>query len=594
MNDPNLFQIQAAKGLATYPALGSVDAPHVLHNAVLRPGAWGCAPKARLRQAGVTAALYAGVEANLFVEMNGGISHYSPDGGATAIPGATGLNLTGAVTLMPDVIFKDGVYLSKSGAVPQYRAAVIPELPGEDSAVATPYFYKVPDANGIFYSDLAYTVILEPLVGPDAEYPGEWTAPTVIQLPASSATPVTRYNLAFRNINWGVNVYTDADENGTRLKYPAPSFHKAADATMKALKGQLTLTGGAITTSPVATSTGRVQITAAEYHHGRIWFTGGAAFFDPATSALPALSNEPKRLYYSDVLASLPGGRVPFFASDFYFDVPFKASSRITAIQSAGRYLYVFGDREVMILTGSDDASWTLENVGDSIGAVVASSVQRLQTSVIYLSDSGVALLNGGQSADISGEVRDLLLNLNRATITSTVDFVTEQYLITDGNTTLVYHLREQGWTTRQIDGVSQHLIYGGGTPYSVHDGALHTLDSPELLPLTLIIGPFGMPGWRRTWRGVTGAVDSDGHAAVTATLDGVDLDEMRLPAYSRGEPQERPAYPGLTPFALGLEANTAGLVTLHLTLAPDPATRRCLLRPPLTIVGQGGKEAWA
>ena len=46
-------------GLHTYAARGSQPAPFALHNALLRPGGWECAPRGVLRVPDATLAIWA-------------------------------------------------------------------------------------------------------------------------------------------------------------------------------------------------------------------------------------------------------------------------------------------------------------------------------------------------------------------------------------------------------------------------------------------------------------------------------------------------------------------------------------------------------
>lgn len=624
MNDPKVIEIQTAKGLATYPALGSVDAPHVLLNAVLRPGAWGCAPQARQRLPDVLAATSSGSESNLFVQTSAGLSYYNSETGAVNTV-AAGQVLAHPVALMPGLVVSGEDYLRPTGSTPQLLSAPIPELPGFDLSVTTPYYYceyssaflppPPPDDSGpvigdgdpaqppdfLYHLKLSqeYTLMVVPVRGPDAPEVTRWTAPTIIHLPPRAAPPdlgkgedELRYRVKLVNFGGEANIYSDAQLDGSRL--PRPVYWT------RTLFGSATVDRfPAHPNDPYPTSIHKIAPLFAEYHQARIWTVASTWFYQTHENfQQQQLTFEPKRLWYSDVLADASNA-TPFFAEDFYFDMPFKASTRITALQSVGRYLYIFGDREVLVLTGYDDTTWNVESVGDSIGAVAPESVQRLQQAVIYLSDSGVLLLQGGQAVDVSGDVRDLLLNLNRDTLSSTVDFTREHYLITDGVTTLVYHLREQGWTQRTPDGQAQRLVYGGGIPYSVHDGALHTLDSADLLPMTLSLGPFGNPAGRAAWQGVTGALDTDTPGcALSVTLTGRDLDLSGEPVDTVTTPQTRLSADGLTPVAARVGVDGVGLtstlVTLTLTLTPAAGARRCLLRPPLTVLGGPRTEALA
>lgn len=308
----------------------------------------------------------------------------------------------------------------------------------------------------------------------------------------------------------------------------------------------------------------------------------------------------PNRLFFSDVMLGFSDTVLPQYAQDYYFDVPFRVSSRITALQSVGRYLYVFGERELLLLTGYDDTSWQFESLGDSVGTVAPQSVQQLRGSMFYLSDGDVLMVQGGQIQSVGGDVRDLLLGLNLSAVTATVDFEQELYYLTDGDTCLVFHAQLGGWTTRAIEGRAERLLNGAGKPWAListdEGNRLVTFDAPELLPLKVKVGPFGGPRTRRMWRSVALLLDTDAPARVDVALTGRDMDMGGQVQDTDTDPAAVMGAAGLTPVSLTLGRDgagvTASLCWATLTVTPDPQARRCLLRGPLDFGGGSVKEA--
>lgn len=210
------------------------------------------------------------------------------------------------------------------------------------------------------------------------------------------------------------------------------------------------------------------------YHNNRVWVacnTGSKTIFAfrKVSGTTPASTKEAltgPRLYYSEIVGPNTN---PVFLSDYYIDPPFKVSNEIIGVIGVGRYLYVFGDREVLVLSGNSDADFQIESIGDSIGAVRRNSIASLGGVVYWVSDSGVMAAQGGQVAEVGGDVRWTVTNMDQTKLTSTVDFSRELYFLSDGTTTLVFDAREKKWSTRTGTALglgNYQLAYGGGTAY--------------------------------------------------------------------------------------------------------------------------------
>lgn len=592
MNDPNQFQITTAKGLNSFAPRGSSDMPFKLMNALLRVGmGWACAPQAQLMQADVVAALSASQGRSLFIQKADGALAYWNGTTTSPIPNTdeAGSSLTG-VPVMANLAFVevDGVWSwlhPTFGIRPIFNPQPLLLWDGVGPTPSVPC-YRPTNIDAPRYA----TVRLVPVRGPDGIGVTDYAGVTEFNVPLDFHTYVY-------NITYAVNIYirlatSDGQPTGRFVEWGTNLNMSGEVLEFFVINPYV-----ASTSSPhLGTDVFAVRPTLATYHQGRVWATGTAQQYDPisTTTPLTLLPENPLRLYHSDVITAASSQSLPFFAGDYWIDIPFRVSTRITALQVAGRYLYVFGEGEVMILSGSDDTTWQIEQLADSIGTTAPESVQTLQNTVFYLSDSSLLALTSGQVADVGLPIQDRLLDLNRAHLSSTVDFQRELYYISDGTTTLVYNAREQGWTERQIDAPNQRLLYSGGKPYSLHDGGLYSLDAADLLPLEIHVGPFGVPGWRKRWRGITCAVDSTGSANLAVRAVGLDIDMDENVTRHDSPTQYRSIYPGLTPVQAGLESNTAALMEVAIVLTPEVGCRRCILRSPVTVVGQGGTEAWA
>lgn len=390
-----------------------------------------------------------------------------------------------------------------------------------------------------------------------------------------SATSKAKANLYVRNLTQKTGYTYQITMSGTTLEF-----------------GPTTPTDAAI--SPPVKIVGR----AAAYHQSRVYRTGAGEWQEIGSNG-PVTRQDPStnRLWYSNTIASIDGG-LPHFSSASFVDVPFRVSTRIEALASVGPYLYIFGDRELWIMTGDPDADARLECIGDSIGTVSPRSVQQLSGVVYWLSDSGLLRVQGVQVQEVGEPVRDQLDAMG--TVTTTVDFKREQYIITDGATILVYHARENGWTTRRKEGEgAPALLYGGGTPYMLQSGSLYSIGgekgktTPTRLTMRVRYPYFELGDWRA-------------RKAFTGLAFGLDLATTSAEVKNRTTVDAR--LDQTTDTTQTVRAGTAGPVRLHtasdgvnmsgcaisVELEITTQDTRGIMRPPLQVYGfLNGEEAW-
>lgn len=596
------LRVAEFRGLATYPARGTIPAPVILENAHLLPNGYACAPKATLKLAGVTNALYAGKSNHLFVQTSSGVSYY--DGASSTLVDALG-SLTGGVTLGPGLAQTSSGFVYANGvSALRTMPTTIPFWDGTGTAPSGVYWRYVSGGTAGTAGTRAFLQAIRQGVYPFGE--GRWVS-TFEYGPSSPNPPpggLAAWDVQVFNLTFAVNVW---------LEYLAPAWTYTGTNINTANNTVQTVLSIRDRNGPVLNAhvTDSTEFTpeGAEYHNGRVWGFGGSftrvdTFEGSGTfRAVTTEVNPPSRLRFSDIVYAFDGAvgarPAPYWPTENFIDIPFKVSNKIVAVKAAGRYLYVFGDREVLVLLG-DAANLTIESLGDSQGAIAAASVQKLGQNVIFLSDSGVSVVSGGSVQDVSEDVRDIVQALASSSLSSTVDFDRETYLLSDGTVTLVSHARSGGqWTTRAVDGADQRLCYGGGTPYSVHDGALFDLGSrtADLLTMRVAWPPMELGDWltRKGVRALAVGVDSDASGTVTEALVLRDTDAL-TGAVSADTTQlglSRAFGAGVTPIVFSV-LRTGRQLTPDVTVTPASGARRCVLRAPLQVMLSGVTEAGA
>lgn len=593
------------KGLASYPALGTAPAPRVLRNALLWQGGWACAPAAKQHAQNVTFALWAGWGRDLYLNTSAGVQRYR-NGTLTPLPSLTGAVLTDGVTLGPNLVQAGDYYIAENGVTLRKNPYIAPiQWVRPNPKPTVPYWVHEQDGpiggDFVALTEFKYGWAFVPVLGPDAgSAPTAYNWPLLVDLPFHSQSEAGVWGLPGE-----LKVYAYMLNSGEHVSKETAGGRWVQWRITRNPTGEYFYIDKAAQQPATVAETISITMSLAEYHLGRVYAVAdnvekltlyAGARVDSSTEAPSTPLALPNRLYYSDVVAGFSGYTRPYWTADGYMDMPFRVSYSIVGIKSAGRHLYIFGENEVMLLNGNDDLTWNIDPLGDSIGAISPGSIQALRNTVLWLSDSGAMMAQNGQVQDISLDVLDKIKRLNHANTSSTVDYERELYIVTDGTTTLVYHLREGGWSTRDTDGSGQKLLFAGGIPWSLHDGHLYSLDSETLLTMYLTAGPFGMWGQNRTWRGVQVGVDCDTTAALSVNLHtrGMAFDTEE-PTDLRTDERTRTMTPGLTPVSMALSVNgvtpTAELAEVTVTLNPGQA-RRCLLRPPLLLVSDPSREA--
>lgn len=598
--NPVLLNITAFPGVQTNAPRGTQPAPDLLENVHLdRTGGYSPMPGRSRRLLNVDRALSASRADNLFVEQAGTVRYWDAGAGVlTDIPGLT--TLRNAITLMPDLLLTPTGWVHRAGKV--QTPAPIP------GGKLTPRALTV-EGSGVssLAQDTVYDVLIQALPAPGAMYSGTVLYPnigagqsapyhwTVTWLPTEQP-PILR---AYLRMGGGKFVYL-----GSNLRpdgRPVSSIVVRDENTAEPLGREAWKVTPAPTDDLIFTVTGSTPGT---YHQGRVFLAPRSVSYtqiDGEMGPVVKTDTEPTRIYFSAVIADAKPDALPAFTLVNYLDAPFRVSRRVVALESVGPYLYIFGDRELLVMTGDPERDARVENIGDSIGAVNTYSVQQLSGVVYWLSDSGVLSVQGGQVREVGEPVRDQVLRLG-PNIGSTVDFQRECYWLGDGVTTLCYHARENGWTSRELEGngsASAVLIRGGGTPYLLNGITLYSLGGevgldggPPRLPMRIRFPRYELGSWvtRKTFRGLACGLDLATQGATVRNLSTVD---------ARTDMQADTAVtltPGNTGVRLHLSRDGVQMTGVSLGIELEVETRdsRGILRPPLMVYGsQSGEEVW-
>lgn len=585
-----LLKISEFKGMHTNPPRGLVPAPVLLRNAYLnRTG--GYSPQwtrsVQVRSAGsVAEAISAGVGRDLFFSLGNKtyLAIFNPEPDEYPLIGPA---LAGAARIMPGLLLSaDGkYYLTKSGMTPQ--SLTPPSVSGYNPDDATTH-------------PLQWSYVQTESGGYNAEVTREWLIVferggiATFKTGATVGVPPEHYNILLIQRSGTFTGATVYSRLSSYSNWQFTAFLPPGDVQM--------LVGPDVPVRGLAYLPMRfTQLRATEYHQGRIYIAGTVETIKVEQDATTLTEAHPARLYYSDTIASASSTNLPRFTLDQYIDVPFRVSRRIVSVVSVGNYLYIFGDRELWLMTGDPATTGRLEQLGDSIGSVHPGSVQQLQGVVYWLSDSGLLAAQGGQLREVGEPVRDLLLDMQNPT--STVDFRRELYLISDGADILCYHARENGWTLRQNEGQGPvKLLYGGGTAYMLQDGAVWSiggdqpakgiqLPPPTRLPMRVQFPHTELGEWRlrKVWQGVAFGVDLESQPATVenhSTVDGAQV--------STTQQTVSPTGAGQVKMHLTHNGTNAQGLALALDLTITTQDKRGIMRPPLTVFGTaGGEEAW-
>ena len=603
---PSLLTIATFKGLNSNAARGTHDQPTKLENVYL-DHAGGYAPQSArsLRLPNVIWAWSSGVGANVFYTApDGSMNHFDPT--LQLINVIAGVTNTGtAVVVMPNLL------MTTAGAAPPQITSL-----GTLGRPATTYVNQYVYPDGVQTGggqDTTMTVTYEAAGAGETGFSSAATYEFFVVFNVPDARTVNRFAQA--------KYFYFTNPGSLPASFiPVLNFPSGIGSIGGAVYYRLSNTAapwriGLASTGGGSFVNGRVQMVALgldatgvgyfafattttmprEYHKARAYVAPASyQYFDPGASSIGITQDaKPNRVWYSALIAAASLKASPIWSLTGFLDVPFRVSRRVVSLLSVGSYLYVFGDRELFLLTGDPAESGRLESIGDSIGVVAPGSVQQLGGIGYWLSDSGVMSVRGGQVQEISADVRDLVTAMIPANVSSTVDFGRELYLLTDGLITLIYNAREQAWTSR-AQASSGTLVYGGGTPYALTLGSLHSVGGekdntgalPALLTVTVEWGPLECGTWSGRKRFDTLAIGLD-LASLSATLT-QQSDVMERGVLISCDPQTVTVLPGpgysVTHVPSGGVKASGQSIRPRFTMSSQDS--RAILRPPLVITG--------
>lgn len=599
-----LLSITEFKGVNTNAPRGTVPTPELLLNVNMdRTGGWSPMRERSLRLDAVIRALSAHRADHLWVESGGQVRYWRSDR-PTPDPIANAPAVLGNATpVMPDLL------LTPTGFVHRLRGEVTWTDP---AGRVVGMVQSVEDPAKVIPAGMNLDVLVEISPTPDAPYLGT----VLLQNIGAGQTAPFNYLISWTGSGtWPIMRFYVREPGGVVLadyKYVGsnilPDGRLTASSRLVDLKTVTTPIFTLVSSLAAPASdamtfawTGQLPTT---YHQGRVFIAPDSATYNDIEDS-PALNTrtdaEPTRVYFSQVIARASDTALPMFNRVNYFDAPLRVSRRIVALASVGSYLYIFGDRELLVMTGDPERDARIENIGDSIGAVSGQSVQQLSGIVYWQSDSGVLAVQGGQVREVGEPVRDQLIALG-LDVTATVDFQREQYILTDGATILVYHARENAWTTRQVEGSgTPALVYGGGTAYMVQAGKLWSIGGesgvngrPSRLPMHIRFPPYELGDWRtrKSFSGVAFGLDlatSSAYVQNLSTVDGyTDQEATNAVAPKPGDRlavRLHMAHDGIDP--------SGNAVSLEFKV--ETQDTRGIVRPPLTLYGNpnAGEELW-
>ena len=611
--DGVLLNVPTFKGQNTNAPQGSQPLPELLLNVNLdRTGGWSPMWAKSRRVNAVTAVLNAGVGDDLFVQQGTQVNIWrSQTNTLTALSGGV-TTLNNAVLVMPEVLLLNGGATWATSVFTQSAALIPGTVNGFGiSDLIWTYVDKTPAPGAVaVFNDTATT---------ETEFAVEWiptrdhsmSGVTLFKTGLGHGTPPTNYRLRLvvslaYNQPPHFNVY--CRQGTSPFRFIGSNYAPLITGGPLVYKFDIEFSPDLATSAPLPNIGLRFAVTAntaTTYHRGRAFISPDSLTYQRVNTTIAEAKVEgattvtdavPSRVYFSEVTAD---GRsnLPSFSLINYFDVPFRVSRRVVGMLGVGPYLYIWGDRELWVMTGDPAYDANLECVGDSIGAISPQSIRQLAGTVYWQSDSGLMAVNGTQVQEVGEPVRDQL-NALGLDVTATVDFKREQYMITDGVTVLVYHAREGAWTSRQVEGAgSPALIYGGGTPYMLQGGALYSIGgeagldgTPARLPMRVRFPQTELGSWtsRKSFQRVMFGVDlATSSAAVTndSTVDGrVDGEaDTAVTVVAGGD--------GLCMLHLSRDGAgiSGGSIGIEFTVSTQDS--RGIIRPPLVLMGSYSGE---
>ena len=638
IQDPNL-KILEFGGLNTQSPKGTTLQPCVLENVWLdHKGGYSTAAAGSRRMSQVIlSAIHTGLGERLFVKTTTNWGEFKT--GVYTVLGTTTLDFFAGFPLSPDLVLVPGpgvnentyftslcyvrsysnnflTYWDGTGTQPTgahyFLEGIVNAAPGTVTIGGTQVYFIKSRIMKIFVGATRYNfaAVSGSMYSNVEGFQTVNTNPTATPPPTSAKWPVgaTHYRLVF----WGLDTPRIFDGVSSKLalelfhsETPSQTRYQLWDNPTGVITPEWYIPPivGAVLAVPALDRAYKIDLTArvGTYHGARAWVAPSSVReynVQLLTSVVQRdILPSPSLLMYSEVYyPAQPGGSyipAPTWRIENSLSVPFKVSEQVVALASLGRYLYILGDQEVFLLTGSSELDFYVESIGDSVGCVSSKTVQRLYNRLFWLSTSGLQMAQGGQISDVSADIRDLILTLNIANLSSTVDFARELYYLTDGAITLCLDTQTGGWSTRTTDGTTQRLVFGGGVAYVVATQALFSLDG--------VLDYLGVkPGWKiariewegldlgdlwndKTFHGLSVGMDTDGAATVT------DSSTVNAAA---AIPQSLGVTSGVTGLRYRWKGYKSAHLKISLTLSANLNTTRALLRPPLTVAIADMREA--
>ena len=133
---------------------------------------------------------------------------------------------------------------------------------------------------------------------------------------------------------------------------------------------------------------------------------------------LGARVDEPTRIDYSNF-----GVYETFTSTDFVYAVGPKTGDPIVALKSLNGYLLVWTLNNKLILAGSDNATFSMEEAPDQKGTYSQNTVTADQNFVYYLADDGIYRSNGSEAQLLSENIyQDILTLQNKSSCVLTIN----------------------------------------------------------------------------------------------------------------------------------------------------------------------------
>ena len=168
-------------------------------------------------------------------------------------------------------------------------------------------------------------------------------------------------------------------------------------------------------------------------------------------------STVPNRLYYSAL------GNAESYPANNYIDVADSDGDKITGLALFHDDLYIFKRRSVYVLSGDSKETFVLRNVFSNIGAVSQRVICVTPLGLLWTSDNGVHLYDGGGLTDLHYDIQPYFQNVNSISqlygtfnydnaYKACAVFYNNKYILSPAGLTsavlMVYDFVEKAWTS--------------------------------------------------------------------------------------------------------------------------------------------------